>query len=74
MRQRALLLAMEQLTTREQEVIRARWLDESNEKGATLHKLASCFGVSAERIRQIEKAAMRKIKAHLESHHIHNAE
>jgi RNA polymerase sigma-32 factor len=31
----------------------------------TLHELADKYGVSAERIRQIEKAAMGKLKAHL---------
>jgi RNA polymerase sigma-32 factor len=33
--------------------------------GATLHELAAEFGVSAERIRQIEVAAMKKMRAHL---------
>jgi len=35
------------------------------EEKATLHELADEYGVSAERIRQIEKAAMKKIKSHL---------
>jgi RNA polymerase sigma-32 factor len=33
--------------------------------GATLHDLAAEFGVSAERIRQIEVAAMKKMRSHL---------
>jgi RNA polymerase sigma-32 factor len=37
------------------------------EKKQTLHELAAQFGVSAERIRQIEKNAMRKMKTHLEA-------
>ncbi len=41
-------------------VIEARWLNENRE--ATLHDLAAEFGVSAERIRQIESKAMARMK------------
>jgi RNA polymerase sigma-32 factor len=54
--------AMKGLNEREQIIVRERWL---NEKKATLQDLASQFGVSLERIRQIEKAAMDKMRAEL---------
>jgi len=58
--QRALMLAMEALDERSRDILTQRWL--SDEK-ATLHDLAAQYGVSAERIRQLEKNAMNKIKA-----------
>lgn len=58
--QEKLRLALMQLDERSQAVLTARWL---NEPKATLHELADEFDVSAERIRQIEKNAMNKIKA-----------
>ncbi len=57
-----LYLALEGLDERSQEILHARWL---SEKKVTLHELADKYGVSAERIRQIEKAAMGKLKVHL---------
>ena len=54
--------ALEGLDERSKEILTARWL---SEKKATLHELADRFGVSAERIRQIEKRAMEKMKAAL---------
>ncbi len=57
--------ALEKLDPRSRRIIEARWLheDSSGEVGsATLHDLAGEFGVSAERIRQIEVAAMKKMK------------
>ncbi|WP_275098329.1 RNA polymerase sigma factor RpoH [Sedimenticola hydrogenitrophicus] len=57
-----LYLALEGLDERSKEILEARWLAE---KKMTLHELADKYGVSAERIRQIEKAAMGKLKAHL---------
>ncbi len=56
--------AMEGLDDRSKSIIRARWL---SEKKSTLHELADEYGVSAERIRQIEKAAMGKLKGQLEA-------
>jgi len=53
--------AIEGLDERSQRIIRARWLNESDPK--TLHELADEFGVSAERIRQIEAKALTKMKA-----------
>jgi RNA polymerase sigma-32 factor len=54
-----LYTAMEGLDERSQEILKARWLSEQK---ATLHELADKYGVSAERIRQIEKRAMEKMK------------
>ncbi|MES9882441.1 MAG: RNA polymerase sigma factor RpoH [Sedimenticola sp.] len=54
--------ALEGLDDRSKSILQARWL---SEKKATLHELAAEYGVSAERIRQIEKAAMNKLKSHL---------
>jgi RNA polymerase sigma-32 factor len=55
--------ALSSLDERSRRIIRARWLAESDPK--TLHELASEFGVSAERIRQIEAKAMQKMKKEL---------
>lgn len=57
-----LYIALEDLDQRSKEILQARWL---SDKKMTLHQLADQYGVSAERIRQIEKAAMGKLKAHL---------
>src|SRR5690606_10305376 len=54
-----LMHALEGLDERSQDILRARWLSESK---ATLHELADKYGVSAERIRQLEKNAMKKIR------------
>lgn len=56
--------ALEGLDERSKTILQARWL---TDKKQTLHELAAQFGVSAERIRQIEKNAMRKMKAQLEA-------
>ena len=50
------------LDDRSREILARRWLSEDK---ATLHELAAEYGVSAERIRQLEKNAMDKIKAAL---------
>ena len=52
--------ALENLDDRSRRVVEARWLQEKG--GKTLHELADEFGVSAERIRQIEQKAMQKMK------------
>jgi RNA polymerase sigma-32 factor len=52
--------AMTKLDERSLDIIQTRWL---NEDKSTLHDLAARYDVSAERIRQIEKNAMNKIKA-----------
>jgi RNA polymerase sigma-32 factor len=51
--------AMSRLDARSQAILRARWMDEPK---ATLHDLADRYGVSAERIRQIEANAIKKLK------------
>ena len=51
--------AMTQLDERSRAILRARWMDEPK---ATLHDLADQFGVSAERIRQIEANAIKKLQ------------
>jgi len=53
--------ALDELDDRSKEIVSRRWLDD--ESKATLHELANEFGVSAERIRQIEKNAFKTIKA-----------
>ena len=57
-----LMAAMGKLDARSQAILARRWLAEDK---ATLHELAAEYGVSAERIRQLEKNAMEKIKATL---------
>ena len=52
--------ALESLDERSRRIVQARWLQEGS--GSTLHELAEEFGVSAERIRQIEQKAMQKMK------------
>lgn len=52
--------ALDDLDPRSRRIVQARWLQD--EGGATLHELAAEFGVSAERIRQIEVAAMKKMR------------
>lgn len=57
--QRRLLSAMEGLDERSRNILQRRWLSEEK---ATLHELAAEYKVSAERIRQLEKNAMKKIR------------
>jgi len=52
--------ALMKLDIRSREIVKARWLKEK--KAETLHELAKKYKVSAERIRQIEQNAMKKIK------------
>ncbi len=61
--QSSLYQAMELLDERSQDILQRRWL---NDKKSTLHELASDYGVSAERIRQLEKIAMNKVKNQIE--------
>jgi len=56
-----LATAIEGLDERSRTVVRARWLAEEDKR--TLQDLASDYGVSAERIRQIESAAITKLRA-----------
>lgn len=52
--------AMSELDDRSKDILNSRWLSENK---ATLHELADRYGISAERVRQLEKNAMNKIKA-----------
>lgn len=55
----ALLTAMNTLDDRSRDIVEQRWLSEQK---STLHELAAQYDISAERVRQIEKNAMAKIK------------
>lgn len=57
--------ALASLDERSRRIVTARWLQEDG--GATLHDLAAEFGVSAERIRQIEQKAMQKMRGMIAS-------
>jgi len=61
LRHSGLATALENLDERSRRIIEARWLSEG--AAATLHELAAEYGVSAERIRQIEARALQKMRA-----------
>lgn len=54
---------LKELDPRSVDILKARWLEEDNK--ATLQDLAAKYNVSAERIRQLEQAAMKKIRGKL---------
>jgi len=54
--------AISDLDERSQLILKERWLTDDK---PTLHELADKYGISAERIRQIEKKAMEKIRTHI---------
>jgi RNA polymerase sigma-32 factor len=58
-----LIRALAALDDRSRRIIESRWLTEGD--SATLHELADEFGVSAERIRQIEQKALSKMQGEL---------
>ena len=62
-----LAMALDSLDARSRRIVEERWLkvNDDGSGGMTLHELAAEYGVSAERIRQIEVAAMKKMKATL---------
>mgnify|MGYP006158194773 CR=1 FL=1 len=62
--------AMAQLDDRSRRIVAERWLkvNDDGSGGMTLHELAAEYGVSAERIRQIEVAAMKKMRKALEAY------
>jgi RNA polymerase sigma-32 factor len=57
-------MALNSLDARSRDIVEARWLQVNDDSsgGKTLHDLADAYGVSAERIRQIEVAAMKKMR------------
>ncbi|MBK4785977.1 MAG: RNA polymerase sigma factor RpoH [Pantoea sp. Pent] len=57
--------AMLSLDERSQHIIRARWLDD--DKKTTLQELADQYGVSAERVRQLENNAIKKLRMAIEA-------
>lgn len=59
-----LATALGELDERSQDIIRQRWLSDAK---STLHDLAAIYGVSAERIRQLEQNAMKKVRTFLEA-------
>ena len=59
-----LVTALGELDERSQDIIRQRWLSDAK---STLHDLAAVYGVSAERIRQLEQNAMKKVRTFLEA-------
>ncbi len=59
-----LYVAMKSLDDRSRDILTQRWLSDSK---STLHDLAAKYNVSAERIRQLEKNAMDKVKALMEA-------
>lgn len=58
-----LFLALDRLDERSQDILQQRWLSDDK---ATLHELADKYGVSAERVRQLEKNAMKKLRQYME--------
>jgi RNA polymerase sigma-32 factor len=56
-----LYAGLDELDERSRDIIRCRWLQEDNK--ATLQELADRYGVSAERIRQLEANALKKMRA-----------
>ena len=63
--------ALEELDPRSRRIVEARWLNEDGDGKvgtSTLHDLAQEFGVSAERIRQIEAKAFQKMRSALAEH------
>ena len=56
--------ALDGLDERSRDILRCRWL---SERKSTLHELAARYGVSAERIRQIEANAMKKLRVSLQA-------
>src|SRR5690606_12786958 len=62
--QERLFHALSALDERSRDILQQRWL---NDDKATLHDLADQYGVSAERIRQLEQNAMKKIRVAMEA-------
>ena len=60
-----LMSAIEALDDRSRDIIQSRWLNENNQ--ATLHDLAAKYKISAERVRQIEVQAMKKMRNSIEA-------
>ena len=61
-----LALAFQTLDDRSKDILQQRWLSDNK---ATLHDLAAKYNVSAERVRQLEKNAMKALRKHIEAVH-----
>lgn len=59
-----LFKGLDKLDERSLDIIESRWLQD---KKATLHQLAAKYGVSAERIRQLEAVALKKLKTQMQA-------
>ncbi len=57
-------LALARLDARSQEILQKRWL--VNDQSSTLHALAAQYNISAERVRQLEKNALQKLRQYME--------
>lgn len=70
MTEKGISQALDVLDERSKDIITSRWLDINDDSsgGMTLHELAAKYGVSAERIRQIEANAMRKMRQVLQEY------
>ena len=64
-KQAGLMSAIEALDDRSRDIIQSRWLKEDDQ--ATLHELADKYQISAERVRQIEVQAMKKMRNSIEA-------
>jgi len=62
--QKKLRIAFSQLDDRAQEIVESRWLRDDK---MTLHELASRFGISAERVRQLEQNAIKKLRSQIQA-------
>ncbi len=67
-REESMRNAITELDDRSRDILMRRWLSDEGEK-AGLQELGDEYGVSAERIRQIESAAMKKIRKAIEASH-----
>lgn len=63
-RNEKLQLAFKRLDERSQDILQQRWL--IDDKAITLNELAEKYGISAERVRQLEKNAMKKLRQYIE--------
>jgi RNA polymerase sigma-32 factor len=62
--QRKLRAAFSQLDDRAKEIVESRWLRDDK---MTLHQLARRFGISAERVRQLEQNAIKKLRNQIQA-------
>lgn len=65
-RREGLCVALSHLDERSTEIVRSRWLVSAGEKKSTLQDLAKRFNISVERVRQVEQAALNKVRKALQ--------